>query len=117
VVEAAGHEAVRSCAARVARAGLNLVIMSVGAPADDGVRSELEAAARSGGGTVSIPSGAVGGFDVLTSARALADLESVVHRTVKKPEAFRSVPYVIERRLLPAEIIAPIVLYRGSAAA
>ena len=89
---AAGHESVRAYAARVARAGIDLIVMSVGAFADAEVQSAIEAAALAGGASVSIPSEAVGGLDALTSARVLGALERVVHTLRKKPQTFRSVP-------------------------
>lgn len=115
IVEAAGHDAVRAYGVGIARAGIDFILMSVGALADDTVRATLKAAARVGNVTVSMPSGAVGGLDALTAARALGDLEYVIHRIIKRPEAFRRVTYVIEQGLLAGELTEPLVIYRGAA--
>lgn len=66
VVEAAGHEAVRAYASRVLGAGVDLVLLSVGALADVTLRETLP---YCGAGRLLISSGAIGGLDVLRAAR------------------------------------------------
>ncbi len=115
VVEAAGHEAVRSYALRIVDAGLDLMLMSIGALADDGIRASLEQAAARRGAVIWLPSGGIGGLDALAAARALGDLERVTHRTTKRPEALHTAPYVVERGLLREPLTEPLVIYRGPA--
>jgi aspartate dehydrogenase len=115
VVEAAGHDAVRAHALSVVKAGLDLILMSVGALADDAVRTPLEDTARQYGATIWLPSGGVGGLDALAAARALGDLERVTHRTIKHPEGLSSAPYVMTRGLLREPLTEPFVVYRGPA--
>jgi aspartate dehydrogenase len=115
VLEAAGHEAVRAYALPIVKAGLNMILMSIGALADETVRTPLEDAARQSGATVWLPSGGVGGLDALAAARALGDLERVTHRTIKRPEGLNTAPYVVERGLLREPLSEPLVVYRGPA--
>lgn len=115
VVEAAGHEAVRAYALPIMKAGLDMILMSVGALADETVRTPLEDTARQRGATIWIPSGGVGGLDALAAARALGDLERVTHRTLKRPEGLSNAPYVVERGLLREPLTEAFVVYRGPA--
>lgn len=115
VVEAAGHAAARAYALQIVAAGCDLILMSVGALADDGLRLPLEDAARRSGGAVWLPSGGVGGLDALAAARAMGDLERVTHRTTKRPEGLNTAPYVVDRGLLREPLTEPLVVYRGPA--
>lgn len=86
VVEAAGTGAVRAYGPAALEAGADLVVVSVGALADDNLRARLEEAASKGGARLFVPAGAVGGLDVLKAA-SLAGLDSVTHTIRKPPEA------------------------------
>lgn len=110
VVETAGHAALREHGPGVLGAGCDLMTISVGALSDEALFTALETAARTCGGRLLVPSGAIAGLDMLNAAR-LAGLESVIH-TVRKPPA----------ALLPADEAAavvasgqPRVLYEGPA--
>ena len=87
VVEAAGHQALSEYGEQVLRAGCELLIMSVGALADDALRERLERAAELGHGRLLIPAGALAGFDGLMSLRA-AGLASVTYYSAKPPGAW-----------------------------
>jgi aspartate dehydrogenase len=115
VLEAAGHDAVRAYGLPILKAGLDLILMSIGALADESVRTPLEDAARQQGLRIWLPSGGVGGLDALAAARALGDLERVRHRTVKRPEGLRDAPYVVDQGLLREPLTEPMTLYRGPA--
>ena len=80
VVEAAGHNAVRQYAEPILAAGCSLVCCSVGALSDALLRGRLLAA----GGRLLIPSGAVGGLDLLAAASACG-LDEVVVEQRKPP--------------------------------
>lgn len=97
VVEAASHAAVRETAEIVLMRGTHFVCVSVGALADEALRERLVAAARAGGARLIVPSGAVGGLDVLAAA-AHAGLDEVVIEQ-RKPAAV----------LLPPEEAAALV--------
>jgi aspartate dehydrogenase len=82
VVEAAGHQAVRDYAVPILEAGVDLVLVSVGALGD----TDLEAAIRAAGpGRLIICTGAIGGIDLLRSAHRMAALDRVQLTTTKRP--------------------------------
>ena len=84
VLELAGHGAVREHVPTVLRHGTDVIVTSLGALADDGLRAELAAAATEGRATASIPSGAIGGLDAIAAAR-LIGIDSVTHTIRKHP--------------------------------
>jgi aspartate dehydrogenase len=88
VVECAGHDALRAHGAAVLAAGVDLLVASVGALADDALEARLAEAARASGARLQFPSGAVAGLDALQAAR-LAGLESVDYTSTKAPAAWR----------------------------
>ncbi len=96
VVEAASVAMARSMALPVLRQGADLVLISVGALADDAFRAEVEDAARANGARVHVASGAVGGFDVLRTialmaeAKGLAETAGIV--THKGPQSLQNTP-------------------------
>jgi aspartate dehydrogenase len=108
VVEAAGHDAVRAHAEAVLVAGADLVCCSAGALADAALRRRLVDAAVASGARLIVPSGAVGGLDLLAAATD-AGIDEVVIEQRKPP-----------RSLLPedeaAALDAPAVLFEGSVA-
>ncbi len=86
VVEAASQEAVRSYGVEVVSRGVDLVVMSVGALLDDGLRERLEKIAHASGATIYVPSGAIAGLDAVRALR-LSGIKRVVLRTRKPPRA------------------------------
>lgn len=112
VAECAGHAAVRQHGAAVLAAGRELVLISAGALADDALRGDLQAAARTGGGRLSLPAGAVGGIDALVAAR-LSGLESVTYTGRKPPRAWRGTR---AEAVLDLEALhQPVTFFEGSA--
>lgn len=112
VVECAGHEAISTTVPALLRAGLDTVIVSIGALCDDDLRAELMRAARQGRARLVPVSGAVGGLDLLRAAR-LADLETVTYRGLKPPRAWAGSP---AQDMIDLECITePTVFFRGSA--
>lgn len=87
VLECAGHSAVKEFAAPLLRSGIDVIVSSVGALADDTVRAELLEAER-GGGRALLPAGAIAGLDGLLAAR-LAGLDEVTYTSFKPPHAWR----------------------------
>jgi aspartate dehydrogenase len=112
VAECAGHGAVRAHGAAVLTAGCDLVVISVGALADDALRGELERAAAQGGSRLSLPAGAVGGIDALAAAR-LSGLEEVTYSGRKPPRAWIGTP--AERQVDLGTITEPAVFFEGTA--
>lgn len=96
VVECASVQAVKDYALPILTSGAQLVLLSIGALADPAFRSKVEAAAVSGGTHVHLASGAVGGFDVLTTVSLMAlasgePLTAGIH-THKGPKSLENTP-------------------------
>ncbi len=112
VVEFAGVEAVRQYAAGFLRAGCDFVVASVGALADASLLAELGRAARAGGSSLHVMSGAVGGFDMLRTM-ALDPQTRFSIDNVKAPESLAAAP-ALEGRELSQDRCEEV--FRGSAA-
>ncbi|HWG92482.1 MAG TPA: aspartate dehydrogenase [Candidatus Thermoplasmatota archaeon] len=103
VVEAASQQALHECAPEILRAGKDLIVLSVGALADVHLLNSLLRIATESGARLHVPSGAVGGLDLLLAARE-AGLDEVTLTTAKPP---RAVGY--------EEVDEETVLYEGPA--
>jgi aspartate dehydrogenase len=114
VVEAASQEAARSVVRAALGAGRSVLVMSVGAFADDAFLGEALAAAARGPGRLLIPSGAVGALDALASA-AEAGLDEVTLTTRKPPAGLRGAPYLVERGLTLERLAGATVVFEGTA--
>jgi aspartate dehydrogenase len=114
VVEAASHEAVRSHAEPLLARGIALIVLSGGALCDDALRTRLEAAARSSGALLYVPSGGIGGLDALKAA-CLAGVDEVTIAVTKPPAAWKGIPYVAALDVDLDALREPRVLFEGSA--
>ena len=126
VVEAAGHDALREHGCEVRAAGADLLVVSVGALADEELYQDLlaagerqDAAEPAGtGGKLYITTGAIGGFDTL-KAVALAGEIHHAEITSRKPAANLVQPWMDEalREELSAEVSreGEIIAFSGSA--
>jgi len=112
VVECAGHSAVREHGPDVLGRGVDLLLISIGALADAGTEAALRAAAERSSGRLLLPAGAVGGLDLLASAR-LAGLDRVRYVSRKPPAAWRGTP--AERVVDLAALAAPVEFFTGTA--
>lgn len=112
VVEAAGHQAVRTHVLECLGFGLPVMITSVGALHDEALYHRLVAAAKASGGRILLPSGALGGLDYVRAARSAADL-SIRYESRKPPAAWRD--ELVRLGHDPDHLDAPVTLYRGSA--
>jgi aspartate dehydrogenase len=91
VVECAGQGAVEEFGETVLRAGINLMVISNGALADQSVRERLIAAAALVDCNIIIPSGAIAGIDGLNALR-IGGLDSVLYSATKPPLAWKGTP-------------------------
>ena len=82
VVECAGHQAVDLYGVAVLQAGVDLLVVSIGALAEPAREAALVQAARAAGKRLLLPAGAIGGVDWLAAAR-LAGLRQVTYRSRK----------------------------------
>ena len=112
VVEAGGHSAVRECGEAALASGRDLMVVSVGAFADEALLARLRAAASMAGRQILVPSGAIAGLDTI-SAAAVGGLAEVSITTRKPPAAWRGTPG--EGAALAAT--EPVLLYEGPARA
>ena len=87
VVEAVTMEAASLFIKQVAEHKKDLIVSSIGVFKDLALLEELTSLAEANGTTIYLPSGAIGGLDVLQSANALGGLESVQLTTRKSPQS------------------------------
>lgn len=114
IVETASHQAVYDYGARILRAGIDLIPLSLGALVDGALLGALVDAAQAGGSLLHIPSGGIGGLDALAGA-VEAGVTSVTMTSRKPPGAWRGIPYVEALGLDLAALTEPAVLYEGPA--
>lgn len=117
VVEAAGGGAVDEAAVAVLDAGCDLLVMSVGAFADQELFDRVMDAAGRNEATVHAPSGAIAGLDAVKTAAVTGDLEAVSLTTTKPPEGLAGAPYVSEHAIDLDAIEEPTTVFEGSARA
>ncbi|NKQ57626.1 DUF108 domain-containing protein [Amycolatopsis sp. K13G38] len=112
VVECAGQRALAEAGAQVLSAGCDLLVVSVGALAADGLLEKLLAA---GPGAVHLSTGAIGGLDLLRSAALLGPFERVVIETTKKASSLVQ-PWMSEAEAdALRRTSSPVELRRGPA--
>ncbi|MFC7366356.1 MULTISPECIES: aspartate dehydrogenase [Bhargavaea] len=85
VVEAAAVEVAAAYSVPVLENEKDLIVSSIGAFADAVFLEEVRKTAKKNGCTVHLPSGAIGGLDLLKSANASGGLEKVMITTRKSP--------------------------------
>jgi aspartate dehydrogenase len=114
VIEAASHEAVRQHLVALLEAGIGVVVLSAGALIDDALRLAAERAAARTGALLYVPSGGIGGLDVLKTA-CLAGVDEASIQVSKPPVAWKGIPYVEARGFDLEQLKAPLTLFEGSA--
>jgi aspartate dehydrogenase len=93
VLETATADAVRSYAKEVLDRGIDLIVLSSGALLDERLLTEMKQLALRTGAMIYVPSGAIGGIDLVRAAAASAD-SSIRIRTSKPPQGLADAPYV-----------------------
>ena len=114
VVEAASHEAVREHLVPLLEAGVGVIVLSAGALVDDELRRQAEAASRRSGALLCVPSGGIGGLDVLKTA-CLAGVDEASIQVAKPPAAWKGIAYVESRGVALDRLTAPLTLFEGPA--
>jgi aspartate dehydrogenase len=112
VVECAGQGAIIEYGETVLAAGYDLMIISTGALADDGLRQKLVKTAERSNGHLVLPAGAIAGIDGLNALR-IGGLTSVRYTSTKPPGAWVGTP-AEDQYDLPT-ITERTVLYTGPA--
>ncbi|AMM92970.1 aspartate dehydrogenase [Peribacillus simplex] len=87
VIEAATIEAAEEYAFKVLKSGKNLLLSSLGVMANAAFEEQSNLICKNNNVNIFLPSGAIGGLDVLKSAKAVNGLESVCITTRKPPNA------------------------------
>lgn len=98
IIEAASPKVVKDLAVKILENGINFIVLSVGAFADNVFYKKVEEVAKKNNSRVHLASGAVGGFDVLSSAM-LMDNVSVEITTQKSPNSLNGAPFLQGREL------------------
>ncbi len=111
VVEAAAGSVLKEHALAIIGSGADLIPLSVGAFADRSFFEKVSEAAEKRGVTVRIPSGAIGGFDLMGAGMAAGELSAGV-LTEKPPRALINSPWFTGT----AEDTEPREVFSGSAA-
>lgn len=114
VVEAASHAAVKEHLVALLEAGINVVVLSAGALVDDALCRGAEEAARRSGALLYVPSGGIGGLDVLKTA-CIAGVDSVTIQVAKPPAAWKGIAYVEQRGFRLDGLTGPLTLFEGPA--
>ncbi len=114
VLEAASADAVRGCAAAVLDSGADLMVVSVGAFADMDLLDRLVDLARQKHRQLYVPSGAIGGIDIIKAA-SMDGLEECSLTTTKPPKSFNNVAYVREQGFDLDGMQQATILFDGTA--
>ncbi len=115
VVECASQQAVYEVVPIALHAKCDVMMVSVGALADEELLKNIKDLAREYGRKVYLPSGAIGGLDALKSASA-ANINSVTLTTRKHPRSLSGAPYIVENNIDIDNSIGEKVIFEGSAA-
>ncbi len=91
VVETASPSALKEMAIPLLEAGISMVVLSVGALADEDFYKEVCAAAMSSGARMHVASGATGGFDVLQTVALMGGAQARFFNE-KGPGALKGTP-------------------------
>jgi aspartate dehydrogenase len=113
VIEAASPEVIRQYAIPLLDRGVDLLVMSAGALADGVFLSELEATLRRTNGRLYVPSGAVGGLDVLRAA-SLGEIDEVRLTTAKPAKGVCGAPWFTQHPMDLNAMTERTVVFSGS---
>lgn len=111
VIEAASPDVFKDIGVKILANGIHIIPLSVGALADQEFYDTVRRTALQNSSRVHIPSGAVGGFDVLRSAMLMGEVD-VSMTTEKSPESLNGAPFLKGRTLSENQSEA---IFNGSA--
>ena len=112
IVECAAHAAVREYGEMILQSGIRLLVISIGALADEYLFERLRETAAKAKTSLLLPAGAIGGMDALTAAR-FSGLHSVCYKARKPALAWRGT--LAEDTLDLAALSKAQCFYTGSA--
>ena len=114
LIECAGHSAVREFVPASLKLGIETIVTSIGALSDDDLHETLRLAALEGNTSLILPTGAIGGIDILAGIRH-SGIESVHYTSCKPPVAWKGTP--AERLIDLDSLTSKTEFYVGSARA
>ena len=98
IIEAASPEVLKNMGIKILKNSINLIPLSVGGLANKEFYKQIEKTARENNSRVHIPSGAVGGFDVLRGASLMEEVQVSI-TTEKAPHSLNGAPALKDRKL------------------
>jgi len=114
VIEAASQAAAKNFSKRIVEYKKDLLLMSVGALADELFLSQLLSVVSQNGNHIYIPSGAIAGIDAIKSVKAM--LDSVTLTTTKNPKALAGAPFFNSNPTRLNSMKKKTLIYQGTAA-
>ncbi|WP_406655490.1 aspartate dehydrogenase [Methanolobus sp. ZRKC2] len=114
LVECASQKAVYEVIPAALLAHCDVMVMSVGAFADEKLRKTIENLAIDNNCKVYLPSGAIVGLDGIKSA-SVEDIYSVTLTTQKPPRGLAGAPFIIRNKIELDKITSKTILFEGSA--
>lgn len=99
IAEAASVQSIRDGAEKILSSGSSLIVLSIGAFADQEFYRKVRETAAANGTKVYIASGAVGGFDVLRTVSLMGDVVSGIE-TRKGPKSLQNTPLFEEHLMM-----------------
>jgi aspartate dehydrogenase len=111
VIECVPSKLVRSVVAPVVSRGKTAIVLSVGALLEN---EDLVALAKTHGGQIVVPTGALIGLDAMTAA-AVGTIHSVQMVTRKPVRGLAGAPYLVEHNVDIEDIKQPLKIFDGSA--
>lgn len=114
VIEAASQAAAKNFSKRVVEHKKDLLLMSVGALADELFLSQLLNVVSMNGKHIYIPSGAIAGIDAIKSVKGM--LDSVTLTTTKNPSALAGAPFFDSDPTILNTMKKKTLVYEGTAA-
>lgn len=113
VIEAASQGAVRVFGREILEQGFDLMIMSVGALMESELYDKLLATAKKHNARIYIPSGAIGGLDVINSA-SIGEIHELSLKTSKPPIGLTNISFIEEAGIDVEKIERPTVVFDGT---
>lgn len=110
VVEAASKEVVAQMAPDLLSAGIDMIILSVGALVDEELVEKINRVGKTTGARLHVASGAVGGFDLMRAVK-FGGLSSARIHTSKNPHSLNGAPG-LNNEVLPED--KPCVVFEGT---
>lgn len=93
LIEAASQKVIASMAPSVLEAGIDMIILSVGALTDEKLVERIDRAGSQSGARLYVASGAIGGFDLMRAV-TFGGLEYAEIHTSKNPRSLNGAPYL-----------------------